>query len=107
MSEPAAVGTLWSPGATVSPPLLEVDGLTVLLDVAGAKRAVLRDVSLTLWPGEAVGLVGESGSGKSMTARAIDDPQDPYTQRLRASVPRPGWKPRHRAPGAGEEPDAS
>ena len=42
------------------------------------------------------------------TARVLDDPQDPYTQRLRASVPRPGWKPRHRAlPGAGEEPDAS
>jgi ABC-type glutathione transport system ATPase component len=41
------------------------------------------------------------------TARVLDDPQDPYTQRLRASVPRPGWKPRHRAlPGAGEEPDA-
>ena len=41
------------------------------------------------------------------TARVLDDPQDPYTQRFRASVPRPGWKPRHRAPGAGEEPDAS
>jgi ABC-type glutathione transport system ATPase component len=42
------------------------------------------------------------------TARVLDDPQDPYTQRLRASVPRPGWKPRHRAlPGAGEGPDAS
>ena len=42
------------------------------------------------------------------TARVLDDPQDPYTQRLRASVPRPGWKPGHRAlPGAGEEPDAS
>ena len=42
------------------------------------------------------------------TARVLDDPQDPYTQRLRASVPRPGWKPRRRAvPGAGEEPDAS
>jgi ABC-type glutathione transport system ATPase component len=27
------------------------------------------------------------------TARVLDDPQDPYTQRLRASVPRPGWKP--------------
>src|SRR5215813_6293475 len=38
------------------------------------------------------------------TARVLDDPQDPYTQRLRASVPRPGWKPRRRAPtGAGEE----
>jgi ABC-type dipeptide/oligopeptide/nickel transport system ATPase component len=41
------------------------------------------------------------------TARVLDDPQDPYTQRLRASGPRPAWKPRHRAPGAGEEPDAS
>ena len=39
------------------------------------------------------------------TARVLDDPQDPYTQRLRASVPRPGWKPRRRAlTGAGEEP---
>ncbi len=82
MSESAAVGTLWSPGATVSVPLLEVDGLTVLHR----------------------GKVVERGP----TARVLDDPQDPYTQRLRASVPRPGWKPGHRAlPGAGEEPDAS
>ena len=27
------------------------------------------------------------------TAQILDDPQHPYTQRLRASVPRPGWKP--------------
>src|SRR5262245_17650713 len=41
------------------------------------------------------------------TARVLDDPQDPYTQRLRASVPRPGWKPRRRAlAGAGEELEA-
>jgi oligopeptide/dipeptide ABC transporter ATP-binding protein len=53
-------------------PLLDVDGLTVRLPVAGSQQAVLRDVSLTIRPGEAVGLVGESGSGKSMTARAID-----------------------------------
>jgi oligopeptide/dipeptide ABC transporter ATP-binding protein len=56
----------------MSDPLLEVDGLTVRLDVRDAKRAVLRDVALTVRQGEAFGLVGESGSGKSMTARAID-----------------------------------
>jgi ABC-type glutathione transport system ATPase component len=31
------------------------------------------------------------------TARVLDDPQDGYTKRLRASVPRPGWKPARRA----------
>jgi ABC-type glutathione transport system ATPase component len=30
------------------------------------------------------------------TARVLDNPQHPYTQRLRASVPRPGWKPHRR-----------
>ena len=30
------------------------------------------------------------------TARVLDNPQHPYTRRLRDSVPRPGWKPRHR-----------
>jgi oligopeptide/dipeptide ABC transporter ATP-binding protein len=53
-------------------PLLDVERLTVRLPVDGVQRAVLRDVSLTVRAGEAVGLVGESGSGKSMTARAID-----------------------------------
>ncbi len=35
------------------------------------------------------GTVAERGP----TARVLDNPQHPYTQRLRASVPRPGWKP--------------
>jgi ABC-type glutathione transport system ATPase component len=33
------------------------------------------------------------------TARVLDDPEHPYTQRLRASVPRPGWKPARLQPG--------
>ena len=51
--------------------LLEIENLTVTLPVEGEQRAVLRDVSLAIAAGEAVGLVGESGSGKSMTARAV------------------------------------
>lgn len=54
------------------PVLLEVDQLSVSLDVEGERRQVLRDVSLEIREGESLGLVGESGSGKSMTARAID-----------------------------------
>ncbi|MFJ2720885.1 ABC transporter ATP-binding protein [Streptomyces sp. NPDC087437] len=51
--------------------LLEVDGLTVRLPVAGELRTVLRDVSFSLGSGSTLGLVGESGSGKSMTVRTI------------------------------------
>ena len=32
------------------------------------------------------------------TSQVLDDPQDAYTRRLRACVPRPGWKPVHAAP---------
>src|SRR6266702_1543704 len=46
------------------------------------------------------GVVVERGP----TASLLDDPQHEYTKRLRASVPRPGWKPRRGALlGAGEE----
>lgn len=53
-------------------PLLEVDGLTVEIDVEGETRRILNGVSFAVREGEALGLVGESGSGKSMTVKAID-----------------------------------
>ena len=70
--------------------------MTVLLEVNGARRAVLRDVSLALRPGEAVGLVGESGSGKSMTARAVGSLLPPgarCTARSGSAVPKSASSP--------------
>ncbi|MGW0927993.1 ABC transporter ATP-binding protein [Streptomyces sp. NPDC002644] len=55
---------------TATTPLLEVDGLSVAAD-AGARAVVVDGVSLTVAPGECVGVVGESGSGKSLTVRAV------------------------------------
>ncbi len=51
----------------VVPPLLSVEHLTVRF---GEDTAV-RDLSLSLQPGEKLALVGESGSGKSVTAHSI------------------------------------
>ncbi|HEV2022718.1 MAG TPA: ABC transporter ATP-binding protein [Terriglobales bacterium] len=52
--------------------LLEVRELTVEFPAAGGLwLPAVRDLSLSLAPGEALGLVGESGCGKSVTALAI------------------------------------
>ena len=52
-------------------PLLEVEGLSVRFDTdEGTVHAVDR-MSLTLAPGQVLGIVGESGCGKSVTAMSI------------------------------------
>jgi oligopeptide/dipeptide ABC transporter ATP-binding protein len=53
------------------PPTLAVEQLRV--EVAGRRgqAAVVDGVSLTIWPGEIVGLIGESGSGKTMIALSV------------------------------------
>jgi ABC-type glutathione transport system ATPase component len=57
-----------------SAPLLEVDQLVVDFPLRGFRRSPFRaldDVSLSIRPGETLGLVGESGSGKTTLGRAI------------------------------------
>ncbi|MFB9835721.1 ATP-binding cassette domain-containing protein, partial [Actinoallomurus acaciae] len=49
--------------------LLDVDGLGVSYG-RGSGR-VLSDVSLSVEPGEVVGVVGETGSGKTTLVRAV------------------------------------
>ena len=65
-----------------------VSYLLISHDLAVVRQ--LTDETLVLHHGKVV----ERGP----TARVLDDPQHPYTQRLRASVPRPGWKPRRQVP---------
>lgn len=52
-------------------PLLEIDGLVIVVDAVDGPRTVVQGVDLTVQAGEPMGLVGESGSGKSMILRAI------------------------------------
>ncbi len=47
--------------------LLRIEGLSLAIH----DFAILHDVSLTVEPGQIVGVIGESGSGKSMTSLAV------------------------------------
>jgi peptide/nickel transport system ATP-binding protein len=52
--------------------LLDLQNLTIEFPRQGASRVVaVRDLSLSIAPGEVLGLVGESGSGKSLTSLAV------------------------------------
>jgi peptide/nickel transport system ATP-binding protein len=81
-SAPRAVATTGSPRRETPPlpgprPVLEVVGLSVLYDSPGGPVVAVDDVSITVMPGEVVGLIGESGSGKStlvMAAAALLKP---------------------------------
>ena len=52
-------------------PLLEIENLCLSYYTRAGEIPAVVDFSLTLYPGESVGLVGESGCGKSTVAMAI------------------------------------
>ncbi len=66
-SEPATTGSHQAIGA----PILAVEGLSVTYAAPQERVAALREIDLTVAPGEHVAIVGESGSGKSTLALAI------------------------------------
>lgn len=54
-----------------SDPVLSVENLDVHYGLRRRRRRVLHGVSLSVAPGETVGIIGETGSGKSTLARAV------------------------------------
>jgi oligopeptide/dipeptide ABC transporter ATP-binding protein len=52
-------------------PLIEVKNLRKEFNVQGKKLIAIRDISLTIFKGETLGLVGESGCGKSTMGRCL------------------------------------
>ncbi|OLP46336.1 ABC transporter ATP-binding protein [Rhizobium oryziradicis] len=57
--------------AASGPLALDVRGLSVEFPTRKGMLTALSDVSLTIKPGEILGVVGESGAGKSMTGMAV------------------------------------
>ncbi len=52
-------------------PLLEISNLNVAFETSRGDIRPVRDVSLSIYPGQTVALVGESGCGKSVTAMSV------------------------------------
>ncbi len=59
------------PARSVTPGLLELEGLETRFQIGARVYRAVNGVSLSLARGECVGLVGESGSGKSVTALSV------------------------------------
>jgi oligopeptide/dipeptide ABC transporter ATP-binding protein len=55
----------------VQPEVLRIDGLGVAFSAPRGTVRAVRDVSMTLRPGETVAIVGESGCGKSVTSLSV------------------------------------
>jgi len=71
--------------ASTGRPVLTVEDLSVVYDVANPVTAV-KNVSLTLAPGEILGLAGESGCGKTTLAYAINRLHKPPARIASGSV---------------------
>jgi len=84
-------------------PLLEVTGVAKQFRAGrGVQRTAVDDVSLTLHPGETLGIVGESGSGKSTLARIVLGLLAPDAGQVRlAGEPWSGLRERDRRPRRG------
>ena len=70
---------------TVVAPILEISDLVVRYGRGKSGPAAVDLVSLSIAPGETVGLVGESGCGKSLSHRMRSSPNQRMTSATKGS----------------------
>ncbi len=73
------------------PPATRVDASG--LSVSFGRQVILRDLSLSVLPGECVGILGASGCGKSTLLRVLAGLQDPDSGAVRLDGRQPGEVP--------------
>src|SRR5699024_673953 len=65
-------GQIRNPEDRMTQPVVDIKNLSVTFRGPGQTAIeAVKNVSMTLTPGRALGIVGESGSGKSVTARSL------------------------------------
>jgi peptide/nickel transport system ATP-binding protein len=74
------------PASASGQPVLAIEGLTTRFATRAGTITPVDGVSLSIMPGQILGLVGESGSGKSMTGYSILGLVDPPGQVVSGSV---------------------
>lgn len=60
-----------NPQSASAPPIMEVRGLSVVVNTVAGERSILSDIDLTVAPRSVLGIIGESGSGKTVLSRAL------------------------------------
>jgi energy-coupling factor transport system ATP-binding protein len=78
-------------------PAIALAGVNLSLGQGAARVHILKDMSLNIGPGEAVGLIGPSGSGKSTLLAVLAGLQRPTSGSARVPPALAGWRGRREA----------
>ena len=74
--------------AGLEPDTIAISNVNLSLGTGAARVHILKDISLRVAPGEAIGLIGPSGSGKSTLLMVMAGLERPTAERWWSTAPR-------------------